>query len=549
MKDNKTEAQKKLRILLYIAILSLPLLLTAAAGHRKAAFFIDEYLSYELADHDNNGYFYVDFEDGREYTGDEAFLDSALTERNKRFDYGNVWLNQSNDVHPPFYYALLHTVCSLTPGIFSKWQGILLNVLFGGVLLFFMYRFVFLFTGSEKAALFITLGYGLTGAFVDCGILIRMYMMLCAEVMILSCLLYELLFDRGKKRAVLYLLVFLTTVAGTLTQYYFLIYLFFIALCTSLILFFAKRYRDLLLFFLTMAAAGTAAYLIFPQMIFHIFKGYRGKQSFENLVTLGNVFFRVGRYVRSFLKNSGSLLFIPVIVLIVVLSVTEALRHGRVKDHGALMRMIPFFASSVCFICVVAKTSPIIAGRYIWCVCPVLFACVFSAFSILTAGSGLPRIIKTAAASVAVICACLTLTEGLEYDYEEFRPTVEKVAEYSDRELIYIYSPELFYATVLNYPAIRDYSSVRYYPSDDLEADRLPLDTDEKVIIIQNDVPDREELLKKICLAGGYGHTEKLTVNDTDFDSATWLVPCVNLPPLYKMFLRIYGCSGKTAGR
>lgn len=35
---------------------------------------------------------------------------------------------QTYDVHPPFYYLLLHTVCSLFPGRFSKWSGIGLNI-------------------------------------------------------------------------------------------------------------------------------------------------------------------------------------------------------------------------------------------------------------------------------------------------------------------------------------------------------------------------------------------------------------------------------------
>ena len=39
----------------------------------------------------------------------------------QQFQYGFVKIMQSYDVHPPLYYMILHTVCSLFPGLFSKW--------------------------------------------------------------------------------------------------------------------------------------------------------------------------------------------------------------------------------------------------------------------------------------------------------------------------------------------------------------------------------------------------------------------------------------------
>ena len=45
-------------------------------------------------------------------------------------NYKYVYDLQSYDVHPPVYYFMLHTVCSVMPGVFSMWQGIGLNILF-----------------------------------------------------------------------------------------------------------------------------------------------------------------------------------------------------------------------------------------------------------------------------------------------------------------------------------------------------------------------------------------------------------------------------------
>jgi len=364
------------KIKYYLIAITVPLLIILISGNAKAAFFIDELLSYELANQDNNGYFYVDFEDGKEYTGEEILMDSVLTGRNKRFNYHNVWLNQSNDVHPPFYYALLHTVCSCMPYIFSKWQGIMINILFGGLTLLFLYKLSLKFTGSEIVSAVITLGCGLTESFIDAGILIRMYMMLNMAVMILSYLLFKLLYDKKIKNH-LYFMIFLITVTGTLTQYFFLIYLFFIAGFSVLYLLYKKRIGDLIKFIIVMLCAGMVSYLVFPPMIFHIFKGYRGKESFNNLVSLSKVSSRLYVYLESFIKGTVSVLVIPVMIAIAaVLIYKYAVCRGNIKS--GLLRILPFLLSCTGMVVIVAKISPQIAGRYIWCICPVGFSCIFS---------------------------------------------------------------------------------------------------------------------------------------------------------------------------
>ena len=43
---------------------------------------------------------------------------------------GLVKVNQSYDVHPPLYYYVLRVVCFLTKNTFSKWQGLIVNLVF-----------------------------------------------------------------------------------------------------------------------------------------------------------------------------------------------------------------------------------------------------------------------------------------------------------------------------------------------------------------------------------------------------------------------------------
>ena len=63
------------------------------------------------------------------------FLNYVAPQGSTRFNYASVYYNQTQDVHPPLFYFLLHTVCSLFPGSFTKWTGLGMNlVLLGGTL-------------------------------------------------------------------------------------------------------------------------------------------------------------------------------------------------------------------------------------------------------------------------------------------------------------------------------------------------------------------------------------------------------------------------------
>ena len=44
------------------------------------------------------------------------------------FAFDSVYYNQTQDTQPPLYYMLLHFLCSLFAGQYSKWIGLSLNL-------------------------------------------------------------------------------------------------------------------------------------------------------------------------------------------------------------------------------------------------------------------------------------------------------------------------------------------------------------------------------------------------------------------------------------
>jgi len=60
----------------------------------------------------------------------KEYQEYLAVSKSNTFNYASVYYNQRGDVHPPFYYILLHTVCSVFPETFSKWYGLGINFLF-----------------------------------------------------------------------------------------------------------------------------------------------------------------------------------------------------------------------------------------------------------------------------------------------------------------------------------------------------------------------------------------------------------------------------------
>ena len=85
----------------------------------KNNFHVDEICSYTLSN--NTKSIMMTFEEGRTYSPSEQIYLDNMTVRDaaEAFNFVNVWKNQTKDVHPPFYYVLLHVICSYGAGRFS----------------------------------------------------------------------------------------------------------------------------------------------------------------------------------------------------------------------------------------------------------------------------------------------------------------------------------------------------------------------------------------------------------------------------------------------
>ncbi len=181
---------------------------------RKEGFFADELYSYGLSNSNYAPFLSWYYNGERAYSGTSAehiysredFMSYVAVQEGQHFDYASVYYNQTQDVHPPVFYFLLHTVCSLFPGSFTKWTGLGLNfALFGGTIaaLYALGMEIFEGENSWKKSLFVCALYAFSGEAISNATMIRMYMLLTLFTTVLALLLLVALTKRflpGKLR-------------------------------------------------------------------------------------------------------------------------------------------------------------------------------------------------------------------------------------------------------------------------------------------------------------------------------------------------------------
>lgn len=272
---------------------------------QKAGFHEDEYYTYYSTA--RTAGFYV--EDGK-WMDKETYRNEFVVLPGQQFQYGLVRQVQSWDVHPPVYYWIFHTVASFVPEVFSKWIGLGINLFIHGFNLIFLTYLSYIAGGkNEKLALAVTMFYGLTPAAISGVVFIRMYELLTLFVLLCAILHTRAVCGLQKEKQedgnaaiskvdrlsfVKFLLpLMMVTYLGFLTQYYYVIFLFYIGAGFCIYLLWRdKNLWNCLRYAVSQLAALLLAYLTYPSCLGQMFRGQRGAQATENFLDLSNTTMR-----------------------------------------------------------------------------------------------------------------------------------------------------------------------------------------------------------------------------------------------------------------
>ncbi len=413
---------KKIRHnLILLGILILQILLMVYFGTQKAGFHQDEYYSF-FSTNRTLGFYYPD----REWQSAETIRNEFTVLKGEGFNYGLVKLVQSWDVHPPLYYWILHTVCSVFYGTFSKWIGIGINLVafvLSFILLYMLSRSIGM--NRELRTLTLTI-YGFNPMTISCVLFIRMYMWLTVFVLASAFLHMKLInlikryykekgnggFELSKPFDKIFVIKFAQGLGvlmcvnflGFLTQYYYLIFAVMMGFNFSIWFLFLmpkkrpakndkageqpavdekviatlfERIKYTLVYVLGNAISFAAGVAVYPASLSHIFRGYRGQEAAEAFSDASNIGLRLDFFIGLADKYlfSG---FGPVILVLMLISGVGLLFFIRVKkekDSLHISNVRVLFVTTVAYFLLVAKTALLLgdtSNRYEMPVYPIM---------------------------------------------------------------------------------------------------------------------------------------------------------------------------------
>ena len=350
----------------------------------KENMHVDEIWSYTLSN--NVGSIMMRFEEGRTYIpAEQMYLQSvAVNDASEQFNFASVWKNQTDDVHPPLYYMLLHIICSLNPGKFSIWYAAAINIVFALLTLYIFRKLMRCFVEDEIVTDISALLFLLSVGVLQNVSFFRMYVMAMFWVTLISYLFVRSLEEEFSWNRTIQ--ICLAAIAGALTHYYCIIYLCATCVIFGICLILLKRWKELLVLIGNMVFAAGMSVKIFPAMLKHMFSGYRGTQTVDNLMKWTG--FERWERLKSFygfintqmLGKIGSACIVFAVLILVVFVLTGR-EKGFVRfewNKTAFMRWLIVGIPIGAFFLFVSETAVYVTDRYLFPIYAVTL-CLFLA--------------------------------------------------------------------------------------------------------------------------------------------------------------------------
>ncbi len=338
-------------------------------GNIKQGYFIDELFSYGLANSYSCPYVQDYFPDG-DIRGHvitlEMIGDYLTVQPNERFSYVSVYRNQIRDCHSPFYYMLLHTVCSFFPNRMSKWFGLGLNIVLMALVTLMIFIICMELYQSTRVALSVSLVYALSQLAISLTMLIRMYALQTLLIMVLAKLALDIYNEKAKK--IVYVLYLLTVLFGALSQYQFLFFAFYVTLIILLVLAKRKQIKTAV----AVAGSSLGGVVLFFCVWPYVITQAMGQGSVSASWSLVHAF-EPGQYkwVITFIIATIELLLPAVVVAVISIVLYLIVKYSKkdgdenvpsIKFSGAVLILV----SGILYFITVCIISPIPEIRYNW---------------------------------------------------------------------------------------------------------------------------------------------------------------------------------------
>ncbi|MCD7818299.1 MAG: hypothetical protein LUH07_04520, partial [Lachnospiraceae bacterium] len=432
-------------------------------GSYKNGYHVDEMYTLGLSNHQYNGSIGPEINDGVVYTGQQLWQEYTMVSEDNRFDYGNVVENQTHDVHPPLYYAVVHTVFSFFPDTYSIYFPLIVNIVFAIIVFWQMVWLFLFFTKKQRLSVLFSLLFIFTMGFVNSVVFFRMYVLLAVwtnALIMLFCKYRPT--DRGWKY---YALLVLIITGGTMTQYYFTIFAFFACAVYAIRLAVEKNWKKIVLSCASVALSVGISTLIFPTMWKHIFSGYRGQEAFTNLSTNG-LWASLWSYLDIINLRVFGDLFICLFFLGVALFITGSKNIKQESLKETAFDYLQLAIPAVCYILMIADIAPYKADRYVMNVMGILFLLVFA--TLIKMAYCYSKQATAGIVAIALIVIFCSYKEGIPYLYTSESENVATI-ENLDDDVPCLYLYDSTWKILPNYLEMANLNEIVFIKNSNLE--------------------------------------------------------------------------------
>ena len=460
---------KENRILLLIILISV--MLSIFYGFQKEGLFLDELYSYGLS---NSHYapFVENIKGGN-------FIDTVITKEElsnyitvtegEGFNYGSVYYNQSQDVHPPLFYMLLHTVCSFFPGIFSKWFGLGLNIMIYAATLIMLYKTSELIFKNKKVSLTIVFLYGISNAGLSTANMIRMYMLLTFFTVLLAYFILKFLQQKNWQSC---LAIGLTIFFGLFTQYYFVFYAFFVCAGVVIYLLCKKDIKNAAFFGISAVLGVALMYLCYPVCIDHLFadKVVSGGSAVSNLTNLSIYAERIRHFTSDLVDSVIAAVRISILLAVVILF-TRKKKGISCEEKEIRTKALLLFVPAIFTHFLAAIISPYLIIRYIYNIIPMLMLLpAYLIYRMLNVKNNDSRWLFGTAGVIALLSVVALIAQGPTWLYREYI-AYDEIMEKQEGKICVYMTQNADYGVVSDLPQLLNFDEI--FVTDDIDSETL----------------------------------------------------------------------------
>ena len=455
----------KKKALKYLIIIILILIgIRVYFGYQKEDFFMDETFSYTLMNmKEGAGMIQTAPEFNNIWISGDKIKNMLVVSKDEVLRYDIVYYNQTQDVHPPLYYFLLHTASALSFGNFTKWTGIILNILIFIGISFALYVIGKKVFKSTIWAFVLVAIYGVSAGAIFSTIFIRMYELLILFVLlylnkIIDILKMNVIENKNisKKDIIQLVTIF---VLGMLTHYHFIIISVLISLVLFIIMLFKKVKISRICTYVGINILGLLIYsAIYPSFYSHMFGTQRGTESTGNLLNLADYADRIKRGINVFDVNifgEAGKIIIPIFILFITLAVIKKIlenglkkveeKDGKKEETECIDKYILgiVIISTIIYFMLVGKIVPFMSIRYFLIIVPlihIVLVYIFKFVMEILVKKEILRISMVVIIILGYMLISLTVAEKNEFLYKGSNNMYKEIEKTGVKDYIYYYN-------------------------------------------------------------------------------------------------------------